>query len=168
VLETAVRRSVDSPEKVQVGPLLEFALQGLGQMFDPEKNAFCDRLLRVPEGMVRAGISYRYTLMTLMGLYKAELAGLRSPIDIQRTFVALRRDTTWINNGGDLGLFIWTCAVVAHQRLQQTLANFDLERAFDSYSDTRERRTMELSWFLTGLSYAQLANQSVSPKRPGV
>jgi hypothetical protein len=149
---------------VQVVPLLEFALQGLGQMFYPEQNVFCDRLLRWPEGMAKAGISYRYTLMTLMGLLKAEFAGSRSPIDIQRTFAALRRGTTWINNGGDLGLFIWTCAIIAPQKIQQTVASFDLERAFDSYSDTRERRTMELSWFLTGLSYAQLANQSVSRK----
>lgn len=169
MLETAASQSLDTPGvdtsgKVQVQPLLEFALQGLGQMFYPEKNVFCDRLLRTPEGMVKAGISYRYTLMTLMGLFKAELAGLRSPIDIQRTLAALRQDTSWINNGGDLGLFIWTCAVIAPQNLEQTITNFDLEKTFNSYSDTRERRTMELSWFLTGLSYAQLANRSGGSK----
>jgi hypothetical protein len=174
VLETAARQSrdilgadtqgVDNSGKVQVQPLLEFALQGLGQMFYPERNVFCDRLLRAPEGMVKAGISYRYTLMTLMGLFKAELAGLCSPIDIQRTLAALSQDTSWINNGGDLGLFIWTCAVIAPQNLQQTITSFDMEKAFDSYSDTRELRTMELSWFLTGLSYVQFANQSVGSK----
>jgi hypothetical protein len=150
----------DIAGKVQVQPLLEFASQGLEQMFYPEKNVFCDRLLRIPEGMLKVGISYRYTLMTLMGLFKAELTGLRSPIDIQGTFAILRKDTRWIDNGGDLGLLLWTCATIAPQDLQQTIASFDLENAFDKYPDTRERRTMELSWFLTGLSYAQLATQS--------
>jgi hypothetical protein len=174
VLEAAPSQSVASSRvaalgtdiagKVQVQPLLEFASQGLGQMFYPEKNVFCDRLLHTPEGMVKVGISYRYTLMTLMGLFKAELAGFRSAIDIQGTLAILRKDTRWIDNGGDLGLFLWTCAMIAPQDLQQTIASFDLEKAFDKYSDTRERRTMELSWFLTGLSYAQLATQTGDPK----
>lgn len=163
-ISRVVAPGADVAGKVQVQPLLEFALQGLGQMFYSETSVFCDRLLRTPEGMVKVGISYRYTLMTLMGLFKAELTGLRSPIDIQGTLAILRNDTRWIDNGGDLGLFLWTCALIAPQDLPRTIGSFDLENAFDKYSDTRERRTMELSWFLTGLSYAQLATPSGDPK----
>lgn len=163
MLETAPVQSITSRGKVEVRDLLEFALQGIEPMFDSRNNVFCNRLLRTDKGMVRDGISYRYSLMTLMGLYRAERAGFRPTIDWRSALEELGRDTKWIDNGGDLGLYLWTVAMLAPQTLKQTIASFDLEKALDNHSDMAERCTMELAWFLTGLSYIKLSNQTNLP-----
>lgn len=149
--------------RTQIQPLLELSLKGVVPMFYPKENVFCCRLRRTQAGFVKEGISHRYTLMTLMGLSRAESAGFISPIKIDDVLEALCRDTHWIDNAGDLGLFLWTCAITAPHSLPQIAADLDLETALDRYADTRARRTMELAWFLAGLSHMRLTNQPGLP-----
>lgn len=163
MLETAAKEPLSSLSKAQLPALLELALKGLVGMFRPDRNLFCHRLRRTRQGLVKEGVSHRYTLMTLMGLSKAEAAGFGSPIDINAVLNSLRRDTHWVKNAGDLGLFLWTCAIVSPASLPQITAEFDLETALDRYPDTRERRTMELAWFLAGLSHMRLASHPSLP-----
>ena len=80
-------------------------------MYDPEKRLFCHRLVKTPRGMVREGLSPRYTTMTVLGLLRAKAAGLQSLIDIEVNGNQLLEDTTWVDNIGDLGLLLWSCAV---------------------------------------------------------
>ena len=149
--------------KNQIQSLLELSLKGLMPMFYSEEKVFCYRLLRTQKGLVKEGVSHRYTLMTLMGLFKAEAAGFESPIKIHDVFDRLRRNNDWIDNAGDLGLFLWTSAVTAPDSLSQIAAGIDLETALDRYADARARRTMELAWFLAGLSHMRLTNQPGLP-----
>ncbi|HKN70083.1 MAG TPA: hypothetical protein VJX30_03570, partial [Terriglobales bacterium] len=134
--------------------LMELAIRGLDPMFDPEKKLFCYRLKQTPSGLVREGISQRYTIMTLLGLLRAESAGFQSALNLPATLDRLLSDTTWLNNIGDLGLLLWLCALSSHEHLARFYAMFDLERAFERYPDARGRPTMELSWFLAGLAHA--------------
>jgi hypothetical protein len=133
------------------------AVNGLVPMFDPEKQLFCFKLLRTPSGMVREGISQRYTAITLMGLHRLEQSGGTSPIDIQRVFDVLLVNPEWIDNIGDLGLLLWTCALVAPDRLEEVDRRHDLKSALTRFRDVGQRHTMYLSWFLTGLSHQALA-----------
>lgn len=139
--------------KTRITHLVELAIRGLEPMYDEEKRLFCHRLKQTPSGNIKEGISPRYTIMTLLGLLRAESAGYRSPVDIYATIDALYRNTEWVDNIGDLGLLLWLSSVSSRQ-LDTFYATFNLENALRHYSDARKRLTMELAWFLTGLSYA--------------
>lgn len=142
--------------ETRVTHLVELAIRGLEPMHDEEKGLFCYRLKQTPSGNIREGISQRYTVMTLLGLLRAESAGYRSSVDIYATIDALYRNTEWVDNIGDLGLLLWLSSV-SSRKLDSFYATFDLENALHNYSDARKRMTMELAWFLTGLTYASRA-----------
>jgi hypothetical protein len=137
-----------------VRELISLAVRGLVNMFDADKQLFCHRLLCTKQGIVRDGLSPRYTVMTLLGLRELELAGMDTSFDTQAIYASLIRDTHWIQGIGDLGLLIWLTATFDADRLGGLFSTFDCETAPDRYSDAREARTMELAWFLAGLTYA--------------
>ncbi|HXM62343.1 MAG TPA: hypothetical protein VN950_15900 [Terriglobales bacterium] len=148
--------------ETRVAQLVELAIHGLEAMYDQEKGLFCHRLKQTPSGNAQEGISERYTVMTLLGLLRAEGAGCRSPVDIYTTIDALYRDTGWVDNIGDLGLLLWLSSV-SSRKLDTFYATFNLENALRNYSDSRKRLTMELAWFLTGLTYASQTKQKRPP-----
>jgi hypothetical protein len=147
---------IDNTPADKVRSLVNLAMDGLNGMFDRKAGLFCDRVR--PEGSTisKQGISQRYSVMCLLGLHRAELIGLKSPIDAAAVFTRLKADQTWRNNIGDLGLFIWLLAMTSPSELRGLLAALDFDKIFNSYPDARERPTMELAWFLSGLAHAQL------------
>ena len=138
--------------------LLALAIRGIESMYVPGKGLFCHRLRKTSEGMIREGISPRYTIMTLLGLLRAQSAGVQPPVDIEATIDRLF-DDAWVDNVGDLGLLLWLCATTAPERLRQFHARFDLSGTLKRFPDARRRFTMELSWFLTGLVFASKMEQ---------
>src|ERR1035437_2137887 len=147
----------------RVSQLIKLAIRGLEPMYDPEKKLFCYRLRRTPSGLVREGTSIRYTIMTLLGLLRAESAGFHSAINIPATLQRLLNDTAWLDNIGDLGLLLWLCALSSQEHLKRFGAMLDLDRALERYPDGQGRHTTELSWFLTGLAYAKGAAAEQPP-----
>lgn len=154
MLDTATREA-SGQGLVQLGPLLRLSVQGLIPMFDPEKHLFCYRLQRTAGGMVKEQISHRYTLIALMGLLRAKAAGIHSPIDVESVLAELRRNENWVNNIGDFGLYLWITAQGSPADAARLLDDWDFEAALQKLQDAYERRTMELAWLLTGLSYSQ-------------
>jgi hypothetical protein len=136
---------------------VELALRGLVPMFDPQKQLFCYSLKKTERGMMREGLSPRYTMMTLMGLHRVEEAGGVSPIEIQPTLQALLANLGWVKDIGDLGVLLWTCALIAPERLGEIESRIDLTSALTRYPSAKRGVTMELAWFLTGLSNWVLA-----------
>ena len=137
-----------------VRELISLAARGLVAMFDADHQLFCHRLLRTEQGIVREGLSPRYTIMTLLGLRELELAGMDSPFDTQAIYASFIRDTKWIQGIGDLGLMIWLTATFNPEQLGGLFSTFDCDTALGRYSDAQEARTMELAWFLAGLAHA--------------
>jgi hypothetical protein len=150
---------VERSEDVQrtVHRLKALAVNGLAPMFDPERQLFCYGLKRTERGLVREGISKRYTIMALLGLHRLEESGATSPIRIQPVLEGLLTNTDWIDNIGDLGLLLWLCAQAAPERLAEVERRLEVRSALARFRDVRQGRTMELAWFLTGLSYRSLA-----------
>jgi len=146
-----------SPINLDVRHLCELALNGLVPMFKPEKQLFCFSRKRTPQGLVRQGLSHRYTIITLLGLRQCEATGLSSPIDIEAVLRHLLKDTAWINNIGDLGLLLWLCALVSPDRLSEVHAGVVREGVLERFPEPHEGRTTELAWFLSGLAHATLA-----------
>src|SRR4029077_11886560 len=68
------------PGKVEIKQLCDLAARGLEPMFDPGTKLFCQRFLRQDSGMVQQGLSYRYSIMSFLGLLEYERSGGKSPI----------------------------------------------------------------------------------------
>jgi hypothetical protein len=146
----------------RIRELVSLAARGLVAMFDSDKQLFCHRLLSTEQGLVREGLSPRYTIMTLLGLRELEGAGISSPFDTQAIYRSSIRDTRWIRGIGDLGLLIWLTATFDPDALGSLLLKFDCQTALDRYSDAEEGRTMELAWFLAGLAHAAEASRKLA------
>jgi hypothetical protein len=141
----------------QLRPLVQLALRGLPAMFYPERQLFCYRLQQTANGLKKDGISPRYTMMTLMGLHRAKLAGFESPVDCESILDGLVGNLDWIDNSGDLGLLLWLAALQCPERVSELIVRADLGHVLNRYPDVRERRTMELAWVLAGLAHVKLA-----------
>lgn len=139
------------------GKLCDLAVKGLVSMFDVQRQLFCFRIRRTQQGLVREELSRRYTMIALLGLDRLESAGLQSPIDVRSVLDALLRDYAWADNLGDAGLLLWVCAVVSPERLAQVYSGLHAETALERFRGARQRCTMELAWFLSGLAHASLA-----------
>lgn len=138
--------------------ILHLACAGLLQMFIPEQQLFCHVLRQHSNGqMLREGVSYRYTMMTLLGLHRFEETGQRSPVPIGPVLDELARDLSWISSCGDLGVLLWLFAVVSPDRLSDIFSRVRLGAATRSFKDGRQRSTTELAWLLAGLAHAKLA-----------
>jgi len=143
--------------------LVARAAVGLVQMFDRERQLFCYRLKKTDRGLVQEGISRRYTVIALLGLHQFEQAGFASPIDTKPVLQVLSTDTGWVNNIGDLGLLLWLCALAAPESLVELDSRLDVASALRRYRDARQGLTMELAWFLSGLSHWALAQPEKLP-----
>ena len=94
----------DSQATVQ--RLVALAIRGLVPMFDEQRKLFCYTRKKIDQGMVRDGLSPRYTMMTLMGLHRVEEAGGVSPIAVQPVLQALLANLDWVTDIGDLGVLL--------------------------------------------------------------
>lgn len=155
----SVEQRVQAPETARgmVERLVSLSVKGLVPMFDPVQRLFCFTLKQTDQGLVREGISRRYTMMSLMGLHRLEQSGTKSPIEIQPVLEGLLSNTEWIDNIGDLGLLLWLCALVAPHRLEEVQRRLEIKSALTRFCGARHGLTMELAWFLTGLSHGILS-----------
>jgi hypothetical protein len=140
-------------DQATVSRFISLAVQGLVPMFVPQRQLFCHRLKKTDRGMVQEGISQRYTAMTLMGLHRLEQAGTVSTLDTKPILDALLSDLAWVDNIGDLGVVLWLCGIVCPERFAEVEHRLDPKTALTRFKGGRRGVTMELGWFLTGVSY---------------
>jgi len=149
---------------MDISQLSELAVRGLVRMFDAQKQLFCFTLKPGRSGlMIPEGTSRRYTIMSLLGLQRREAMGRPSPVEIQPVLEGLLRETTWIDNVGDLGLVLWLCALSVPDQVGEICGRLDLPSAFKRFPTDH---TMELAWFLSGVSHIALA--SLPTEHPAV
>ncbi|HEV8076210.1 MAG TPA: hypothetical protein VGP66_10195 [Candidatus Acidoferrum sp.] len=158
-LNSVSQRADVSPN---IGELKSLAARGLVSMFDGEKQQFCHRLVRTERGLVREGLSPRYTIMTLLGLRAFEECGATTQFDTQAIYESFARDIGWIQGAGDLGLMVWLTAEFAPDQLGRFFQQANLETALDRYLDARQARTTELAWLLAGLAHAAMESEKTA------
>jgi hypothetical protein len=142
-----------------VNRLIDVSLQGLPAMFDEQAGMFCYRRKRVSDSLlVNEGLSLRYTLITLLGLHRAEATGQAIPFDLRAIISPLLDDLSGFDNLGDIGLLLWFVAQSMPEQCADFVRKLELDTIVDRFPDGRKRKTMELSWLLTGLSYAALSS----------
>lgn len=160
---TATELEQNGRAGISISSLCELAAGGLVEMLDPQHRLFCETYIQRPAGMVREGLSPRYTMMTLLGLRRYESSGRRSPIDTAPVLDALLNDTGWIASAGDLGLLLWTCAELVPELLPEIYRRTRAGDALGRFPDGRQGSTMEVAWYLTGLVACSGAGYSDMP-----
>jgi hypothetical protein len=148
---------------VRIGELTDLAISGLWRMLDPASRLFCHRMVKAPNGLIREGVSMRYSAIALLGLNRLKSSGKKISIAIQPILDALLQNAGWMDNIGDVGLMLWVLAEIAPDRLQGFYETMNLEQALDRHPGMQGGRTMELAWFLTGLSCAAIARREELP-----
>jgi hypothetical protein len=161
---TRVLTPPSSQAAATVDRMVNLAVEGLMPMFDTSRQLFCYKLKKTDHGLIQEGISHRYTMMTLLGLHRYEQAGGTSPISIESVLNALLSDLNWIDDIGDLGVLLWLCGVVAPDRLARLEQQLPIANSLSTYPSAKKGVTMELAWFLTGLSYWVLAFPNQRPQ----
>jgi hypothetical protein len=131
---------------------------GLERMIDRDTGLFCHRMQKVDGSLVRDGDSYRYTLITLLGLNKLRSARKVDPFNIDSLLSSLIEASGSIGCTGDAGLLLWLTAMAQPDRVAEVLEMLGPGNLLSRYADGRTRKTTELSWLLTGLSYAKLGS----------
>jgi hypothetical protein len=163
----AVVAKPSQQDQSTVRRFISLAVRGLVPMFDQQRQLFYFSLKKTSDGMMPDGISHRYTMMTLMGLHRLELGGGTLPFDREPILRALFQDLEWVNNIGDLGVLLWMCAVVCPERLAEVERRLQPLTALTRYRGVKRGITMEVAWFLTGLSYwAQFDSAKASTLAP--
>jgi hypothetical protein len=169
-LQKPIETTIALGEKPLQGTLHRFvqlAVRGLRAMFDEQRQLFCYSLNQTETGMQREGLSQRYTMMCLMGLHRLEQSGTPSPFNKESILQALFSDLSWVEDIGDLGVLLWTCAIVCPERLDEVEKRMHPESAMSRFRAARQGITMEVAWFLTGLCYwAQIAHEKLPTIQP--
>jgi len=155
-------------DQAKIRSLNSMSVRGLTAMFDDRRQLFCNRLVRTATGLKSEGLSHRYTLMTLIGLHRAEVFGLRSPFNTKAILNCLLNGTQWLDNIGDLGLLLWACALIAPERFEEVYRKLNVAAAVDRDRLALEEHTMEMAWFLAGLAHGALAGLKCIPGLEGL
>jgi hypothetical protein len=141
-----------------VRDLVALALQGLERMELPS-GLFC--LERRRGDTEPHGRSLRYSLMVLIGLVRAELAGYEHGFDLERLRRALleRLDDGELK-AGDYGLFLWANAVTGGERADELAGR--LEASLSRSGGLAGREGMEVAWIVQGLALASERGDAAS------
>ena len=131
--------------------LIQFSLDALPGMYCSDRGLFCN--YRTIDQQ-RVGVSVRYTLICLLGLYQADKAGYGSPFDLDALYEQAHKEVE--AKIADMGLLLWAGSLIGrteNEDVYQKLA-IQLER-----DDLAQLTGMELGLALTGLlAYARSQN----------
>jgi hypothetical protein len=139
-------------DAARTGALTAFALRALPRMQLPS-GLFCQEVVlgeRAPRYE-----SPRYTLMVLLGLLKAEQAGLDHGFDLSAIEAAVWREIDSPKlRPGDLGLHLWADARSGGSRSGELLERLEPLLAGDGLAACEG---MEVGWLITGLAHGVAA-----------
>lgn len=153
---------------VDIPALNALALQSLKSLYEPSKNLFVRCVTWSANGAVhREQPSPKRTAIALLGLQQLAKAGSPLPFDLSALTAAVLGDTSWVASIADLGLLIWLTATLAPDELLGLFVQFDFTEVIQAYPDGWQASTRSLAWFLTGLSYAHLADSAGVPDLTG-
>jgi hypothetical protein len=134
------------------------ALRSLTALFDEGEKLFSRRVMSIRNGLRRDPASRKHTIMAVLGLHRLAQSSGAGPFDIDAIQDAVLQDRSWVNSAADLGLLTWFTAVCRPDQLDLVFKEFDFEKALSIYPDGREAQTTALALFLSGISFARIAD----------
>jgi hypothetical protein len=138
--------------------LIAFALDNLGRMQTGD-GLFCEEL--VAGDPSPRGLNLRYSLMTWLGLHKAQATGYAHDFDLDGIRAALldRLDAPQLRPG-DFGLHLWVDALAGRERGDELLAR--LHGALGREGGLQAREGMEVAWIVLGLTHQVTAGANAN------
>jgi hypothetical protein len=133
-----------------VASLRATALRGLARMYDPAAARFVFRVHPTAAGIVREGLSARYTAITLIGLAGEEERDVRAVLaggHASAVCTSLLATLGGTRNLGDAALTLWACRALRHPDWEKAL-----RRLVELSPLEGPRATVELAWTLSALS----------------
>jgi hypothetical protein len=153
-----LERGEEKVGKALISELVELSIRGLEEMFDEERLLFCNRLVKVGGKLIKEGVSLRYSIITLLGLYRLRENGIRTPFPLEALLEKIVEQVARSGAMGDLGLLVWLCAMTEPDRIMSLRSSIDIEAMLERHREAVEGKTTEISWLLAGLSNAVLAD----------
>jgi hypothetical protein len=132
----------------QAEQLVEPALAALPGMLLPS-DLFCYEVVEGEPGL--RGESIRYTLIVLLGLLRAEQAGLSVPIESARLRDSIERALGRPEvTPGDFGLLLWVESRAGTDAVERLVGSMD--ESLRVHGGLPAREGLELAWIVTGLA----------------
>ncbi len=151
-----------------ISRLLDLSLSGLEAMYLPQEGLFCHRRVLTENGLKNEGASIRYTIITLLGLDKAQRCGFKVPFDIRHITERLLNRAASFDSVGNLGLLLWLVAQALPDRIDLLIRGSNIRRALKQSVEVRKGLTTELSWLLSGLCRVSKALGKEKPELAGL
>ena len=139
-------------------PFVEVAIQGLAQMYDPQKGQFCRRVVRQGADVQVQGYSSYESVVALLGLYEAYHFDIHVPFNMLELTKRYAEGVFEFSSLTELGVALWMMARSHPEHLGALYEQISLSTALDEYADARAGNTKALSSFLTGLSEIRLSD----------
>ncbi len=132
-----------------VSRLRSMAFRGLARMYRPDERLFVFRVRRGPEGIVRRGLSRRYTAIALIGLAGEggrAVASVLGSHHLHDVCGRLMGDVARVDNVGDVALILWAGAAVDYPERR-----WAWERLIELRPAEGVQPVVELAWALAAL-----------------
>ncbi|MFZ1290812.1 MAG: hypothetical protein WAR79_12025 [Melioribacteraceae bacterium] len=139
--------------------IVQISIESLEEMFLPDKNEFAMMKSMQNNSVSIENINSRYTLINLIGLYKAKNYGFNTNLDLDKILKHHIEKAETITGVGELGLLLWAIGLISPASSTQLLTKINFNEALLNFKDSKLGYTMELSWFLTGLLFASTFNE---------
>lgn len=139
---------------VLVEKLTNLAVIGLHDMYIDDQLEFAFKKKLTDRGFVLEGQNIRYTLINLIGLYKAECNGFDIKIDLKKVIRNKIKNADKLEGVGEIGLLLWATSLISVEDLLKILTKINFQSILENYKDAEMKLTMELSWLMIGLLMA--------------
>lgn len=153
-------RSSSQKNKLLINNLVEIAVNGLNDMFIKSELEFAAKKKLVGNEKILEGRNIRYTLINLIGLYKAKCNGFNVKIDLKKVVITHLKKAEKFDGVGEIGLLLWATALISPEDLSQILTKINFQNILTSHKDAKNKFTMELSWLLIGVLIASTFNET--------
>ncbi|MBK8946967.1 MAG: hypothetical protein IPM32_17105 [Ignavibacteriae bacterium] len=139
--------------------IVQISIASLEEMFIPNRNEFAMMKSLHNNSISIENSSSRYTLINLIGLFKAKNYGYHTNLDLNAILKFQIDKAESLSGIGDLGLLLWAVSLISPTNSTQLLTKINFNESLNNYKDAKLGYTMELSWFLTGLLFASTFNE---------
>ena len=154
---------IKNKHRAIINELITIAINGLNDLFLPAEQEFSEKKILRENSIINEGTNRRYTLINLLGLYRAKSSGFNistsNEINLKLIISWQIKDINKYQSAGDIGLLLWCTALIAPDLLPTLMNKIDLKGILNHYKDGRQKITMELSWLLIGIIYSSKYNR---------
>lgn len=155
-------KKIEKPEiHSEVLALLNLSIDGLNDLYLPNKKEFALRKKRVNNTYVIEGASKRYTLINLLGLYKAKCNGLDIKLDLAPILESQIKNIHKYKNAGNIGLLLWATSYIDPTKIGKVTSKINFRNLVRDFNDIKLGLSTELAWLLIGLLTSSTFNKNI-------